>query len=125
MKLYAGLPVMGYEVDQGWWESKYSPPKFWDKITCIDPSSVPHLNPQFALLFCYFNDAKAFQAYLDSFEGDCVILIGPDENNRERYCDPLPFQLKENKSWCACAVWRSKFLEAIVIYRRTSYKTGP
>lgn len=112
---------MGYEVDQGWWESRYCPPKYWDNITCIDPTSVPELNPKFALLFCYFNDSKAFEAYLESYTGDCVILIGPDENNHERYCDPQPFHLSENKSWCTHAVWRSKFLEAIVVYRRSSY----
>ncbi|KAI9563188.1 hypothetical protein GHT06_010646 [Daphnia sinensis] len=113
-----GLPVKGYEIDQDWWESRYSPPKFWNAIECINPATIPQLNPQFALLFCYFNNSKAFEAYLDSFTGDCVILVGPDEKNKNRYCDPQPFQLKESECWRIHAVWRTKFLEAIVIYRK-------
>ncbi|XP_057367166.1 uncharacterized protein LOC130688208 [Daphnia carinata] len=114
------LPVIGYEIDQGWWESRFSPPKFWNEIECIDPAIVPRLNPQFALLFCYFNNLKAFEAYLESYTGDCVILIGPDENNHERYCDPQPFQLKDSECWRIHAIWRTKFLEAIVIYRKSA-----
>lgn len=118
LKFRAGLPIMGYEIDQGWWESKFSPPKFWNEIECINPAIMPRLDPQFALLFCYFNNSKAFEAYLNSFTGDCVILIGPDEKNKNRYCDPQPFQLKESEGWRIHAIWRTKFLEAIVIYRK-------
>jgi hypothetical protein len=114
------LPVIGCEIDHGWWESRYSPPKFLSGISCIEPTTLPELNSKFALLFCYFNDSKAFEAYLDSFTGDCVILVGPDEKNKIRYCDPQPFQLKDSKGWRTHAVWRSKFLEAIVIYKRST-----
>jgi hypothetical protein len=120
-----GLPVIGYEIDLGWWQSKHSPPKFLKEISYIDPTTLPQLNPQFALLFCYFNDSKVFEAYLDSFRGDCVILIGPDEKNKIRYCDPQPFQLKDEERWCIHAAWRSKFLEAIVIYRRSTTTVCP
>ncbi|XP_046449716.1 uncharacterized protein LOC124198094 isoform X1 [Daphnia pulex] len=120
IKSSTGLPVIGYEIDQGWWESRYSPPKFLSGISCIEPTTLPELNSKFALLFCYFNDSKAFEAYLDSFTGDCVILVGPDEKNKIRYCDPQPFQLKDSKGWRTHAVWRSKFLEAIVIYKRST-----
>lgn len=118
-----GLPVIGYEIDRGWWESRYSPPKFLDNIKCVNSTSVPELNPQFALLFCYFNNMKAFEAYLNSFTGDCVILIGPDRNNKNRYCDPQPFQLSDSKHWSTRAVWRSKCLEAIVVYQRSTCTT--
>lgn len=43
---------------------------------------------------------------------------GPDEKNKNRYCDPQPFQLKESEGWRIHAIWRTKFLEAIVIYRK-------
>ena len=30
-----------------------------------------------ALLFCYFNQLDYFHEYLKSYEGKCIILIGP------------------------------------------------
>ena len=30
-----------------------------------------------AMLFCYFNQIQYFQEYLASYEGNCIIIIGP------------------------------------------------
>ena len=30
-----------------------------------------------AVMFCYFNQIQYFKEYLDCYEGNCVILIGP------------------------------------------------
>lgn len=109
---------MGYEIDQGWWESKYSPPTFWSDVICIDPKQLPSFEPSFALLFCYFNDVAAFERYLNAFEGNCVVLIGPDETEKERYCDPLPFFLRDHSKWRVHSTWLSKWRDAIVIYER-------
>lgn len=54
----------------------------------IDDSTV--LDTNFALLFCYFNNRNAFQNYVDKFEGNVIIIIGP--NGKSVFTDPNPFR---------------------------------
>ena len=63
------------------------------------PGKIPTLNPDSALLFCYFNQLKYFQEYLDNYTGNCVILIGPIDG--KRHCEPAPRYLREveNTPW--------------------------
>jgi len=44
-----------------------------------------------AMLFCYFNQIQYFKEYLASYEGKCIILIGPVDG--KRHCDPEPYYL--------------------------------
>jgi len=112
-----GLPVKGYEIDAGWWESKYCPPKFWPHIECVNVDSLPDIGGDDALLFCYFNNIGAFGRYLDKFKGSCIVLIGPDEGNR-RHCDPSPFHLRNDANWDVHSVHCNAFNDAIVVYKR-------
>ena len=116
-----GLPVIGYEIDSAWWESKYSPPKFLgNNVICISPSELPSLNPNHALLFCYFNNLAAFEIYLQHFTGQFVVLIGPNRQGTGRFCDPEPFYLQNHRSdeWLVHSTWSSLDDDAIVIYKR-------
>ena len=117
-RLLKGLPVVGLEIDRGWWESKYSPPSFLARVECIDPARPIQLDPQHALLFCYFSNLKAFENYINDFTGRCVVLIGPDNGNTERYCDPQPFHLEGRHPWKVHAVIKNSFTDAIVFYVR-------
>ena len=108
---------MGYEVDEGWWDSKYSPPKFWNRIVCVQPDCLPKISATMALIFCYFSNLKAFEEYISTFSGSCIVLIGPDESH-QRYCDPPPFYLKNHDQWKIHSSCHNKANDAIVIYTR-------
>merc|ERR1712136_705336 len=114
---WQGLPVKGYEVDAGWWESKYCPPKFWPHIECVDVDSLPDIDDDDALLFCYFNNLAAFDRYLNKFNGSCIVLIGPGEGSG-RHCDPSPFYLRNDANWDVHSVHDNAFNDAIVVYKR-------
>ncbi|ENN70224.1 uncharacterized protein LOC109545681 [Dendroctonus ponderosae] len=89
---FTGLPVVGYEVNRQWWESKYSIPSFIPlEYVDSDQLNVDGLIPQdFALMFCYFNDGRAFREYVQRFRGLMIIIIGPDDGSG-RHTDPQPF----------------------------------
>lgn len=80
------LPVTGYEVNEEWWSSKYCNPPF----ISLTYAFSEHLNSRNALLFCYFNDGKAFRKYIDCYKGPLVFIIGPG-SGVGRYTDPEPF----------------------------------
>lgn len=99
------LLIKGIELDESWWSSSHSPkmfipvnfindeelkPKFLRECSysSIDDSTV--LDNNFALLFCYFNNRNAFQNYVDKFEGNVIIIIGP--NGKSVFTDPNPFR---------------------------------
>jgi len=117
INMSTGLPVKGYEVDAGWWESKYCPPKFWPHIECVDVDSLPDIDDDDALLFCYFNNLAAFDRYLNKFNGSCIVLIGPGEGSG-RHCDPSPFYLRNDANWDVHSVHDNAFNDAIVVYKR-------
>ncbi|CAG9860099.1 unnamed protein product [Phyllotreta striolata] len=83
-----GVPVVGYEINKEWWESKYSNPKFI-KLNYVEDNEVS-LNPAYALLFCYFNDKHAFQQYVRNYKGDLVLIIGPGKGSL-KHTEPEPF----------------------------------
>lgn len=54
-------------------------------------------NWNFAVLFCYFNNQKVFNEYVEAYQGKYVIIIGPGENTN-RYTEPLPHNPKFEES---------------------------
>ncbi|XP_017772468.1 PREDICTED: uncharacterized protein LOC108559633 isoform X2 [Nicrophorus vespilloides] len=86
-----GFKVFGIEVNEEWWISKYSNPKFIPHLYPTAEEPNPVLNPNFALLFCYFNDGQAFKEYVDRYEGCLIVIIGPGEG-RGTHTDPEPFK---------------------------------
>ncbi|XP_008195688.1 uncharacterized protein LOC103313644 [Tribolium castaneum] len=87
---FSGLTVIGYEVNQEWWSSRYSNPQFI-KLNFPDQPPTPEiLFPDYALLFCYFNDGKAFREYISCYKGNLVFIIGPGIG-AGRHTDPQPF----------------------------------
>lgn len=102
--LSKGTIVNGVELDKSWWTSSYSPATFINMnfvsnkpITskflnnCVtnadDPPQEKHSN--FALLFCYFNNRPAFNDYVRVYDGNYIIIVGPDEG-LGTFTDPLP-----------------------------------
>lgn len=93
-----GLNVIGYEVNQEWWESKYSNPQFI-QLQYVDPSKKTSLNSNSALLFCYFNNGPAFREYVKEYTGKLIFIIGPGYG-KGRHTDPDPFNPNfEDKTW--------------------------
>lgn len=89
-----GLPVSGIEVDGAWWRCRYAPPTFIPlhfTPTEMDKETITILqrNKNTALLFCYFNNRKAFDNYLKYYVGNVLIIIGPHQKGV--HTDPLPF----------------------------------
>lgn len=87
--------------------------------SCIIPSDN-------ALMFCYFNSLHYFHKYLQAYSGKiestvdlkcmliwsfnlhpisasgaCLIIIGPENNDGGRHCEPEPLylQIQESKEW--------------------------
>ncbi|XP_063907931.1 uncharacterized protein LOC135126069 [Zophobas morio] len=90
LEKYSGFPVKGYEVNESWWLSKYSTPQFIKLNFPELPPTPDILEPNYALLFCYFNDGDAFREYIRCYEGDFVFIIGPGLG-AGRHTDPEPF----------------------------------
>lgn len=113
------LKVEGLEVNSGWWESEYSTPHFIP-LTYTEPGTIPRLDPGKPLLFCYFNNLEFFHEYLEAYDGDCVVLIGPIDG--EKHCDPEPGYLEKNLGhvWRLQAVHdiRDEGTDLIAIYVR-------
>ncbi|XP_057653712.1 uncharacterized protein LOC130892344 isoform X1 [Diorhabda carinulata] len=84
-----GLPVLGYEINREWWESKYSSFKFI-KLNYINQLNEHSLDPNYALLFCYFNNKKSFQDYVNNYKGHLIFIIGPG-CDVPRHTEPQPF----------------------------------
>lgn len=87
--------VFGLEYNENWWFSKYSPRTFI-KINFTSTDITPdYLNrcagntANYALMFCYFNDRKAFNNYLKCYMGTDLIIIGPYEH-QEVVTNPMP-----------------------------------
>lgn len=82
--------MIGYEVNEEWWKSKYSCPQFIELNYSPDTPDPSMLNPNYALLFCYFNNRPAFNEYIKCYKGNMIIIIGPGEG-KGRHTDPEPF----------------------------------
>lgn len=99
--------IYGLERDPNWWRSKYAVRSFIP-LNYIEHADLK-LEASFftdccsgslpcALVFCYFNNRKAFQDYLNVFEGKWLIIIGP-QPALGIHTDPNPLQpqLPENQ----------------------------
>lgn len=99
--------IYGLERDPNWWRSKYAVRSFIP-LNYIEHADMK-LDASFfidccsgtlpcALIFCYFNNRKAFEDYLNVFEGKWLILIGP-QPALGIHTDPNPLQpqLPENQ----------------------------
>lgn len=82
-------------MDVGWWTSRFHPTIFIpieftnSPIDKDFPSRGCFRGYHPVLLFCYFNNSKAFNEYLKVFQADTLILIGP-KDNVGIHTDPLP-----------------------------------
>lgn len=118
--------VVGLELDKSWWKSPYSPKAFIElkftesQITnqflkdCIQ-SNENH----FALLFCYFNNRKAFHEYVRAYDGDLIIIVGPSEQNI--VTDPNPLNPHfEYDEWTLldCCHFNDQLSNCMSVFRR-------
>nr|XP_022907337.1 uncharacterized protein LOC111418868 [Onthophagus taurus] len=83
------LEVIGYEINEIWWTSKYCIPQFIN-LTYVENNNYI-LKSNLALVFCYFNDSEAFNDYVNNYEGNLIFIIGPGEG-RGTHTDPSPFK---------------------------------
>lgn len=83
------MAVIGIEVNQAWWESRYSNPQFIT-LSYADSFHPPNIPSDYALLFCYFNNEQAFVEYVANYDGNIIIIIGPGEG-RGTHTNPTPF----------------------------------
>lgn len=92
--------MKGYEVNETWWKSKYSKPHFIElQFAEPFPENCPAIEEKQALLFCYFNNHKAFLTYLRKYKGKLLFIIGPGEG-RYTHTDPQPFKPNfESSEW--------------------------
>lgn len=112
------LKVYGLEVDRNWWQSSYAIAPFitnmryleeidWSTFNshrkgrflqeCCCSSQSEDDDWNFALMFCYFNDCKAFLHYLSLYGGSWLLLFGPAITSSSSpsaaiYTEPLPLQ---------------------------------
>ncbi|XP_074100927.1 uncharacterized protein LOC141528664 [Cotesia typhae] len=93
---YLNCDVIGIEIDKSWWQSKYSPSFYLNKIIFTSKKSPVNISADYAVLFCYFNNSEAFKSYLTDYSGHLVVVIGPEEG-KNRHTDPRPFDKKFSK----------------------------
>lgn len=93
----------GLEIDQKYWsrKKKFIPMHFVDGRTVTSQvllDTCASKNWNFALFFCYFNHRSAFDAYIKTYKGNFVVIIGPAANTN-RYTDPLPLDFQDNEDF--------------------------
>uniref|UniRef100_T1HMZ2 Uncharacterized protein n=2 Tax=Rhodnius prolixus TaxID=13249 RepID=T1HMZ2_RHOPR len=93
-----GIQVISIEVDKIYWSTKSRRYNFCE-LTFPDNE---HFNecvtfPKYALLFCYFNNGKAFLEYLANYKGNVLIIIGP--NVIGKYTNPMPYDSNIPSNW--------------------------
>lgn len=105
------------EVDPGWWNSKYAPPRFLP-LHFVKHDEIMTIEQDSALLFCYFNNERVFNRYMEHYLGHCLIIIGPGKD-RGAHCNPEPFQLQNHPDWKLSASQEIRDTgDFIAIYRR-------
>lgn len=111
----AAIRVCGLELDQSWWTSAYSPlpplvpctfVSATDGIsaellqTAVAPIADDRPTVDYGLLFCYFNDGAAFDAYVRAYTGRTVIVVGPASAHGDIVTDPRPLDVRfEAPGW--------------------------
>lgn len=122
-----GLSVKGLEVDKSWWTSCYSPNYFIDlnffEDDNLELEDIVGSN-DFGLLFCYFNDHEAFNYYVDSFKGNWIVIIGPEDGNG-RYTEPMALRPRFNvdTDWKLEANFSLVEGDIVAFYKRAVRKT--
>ncbi|KAL1502166.1 hypothetical protein ABEB36_007352 [Hypothenemus hampei] len=89
IQTYTGLSVIGVEINEQWWKSKYSITPFIP-LKYAEKEAFACTSENYALLFCYFNNGNAFREYVRLYSGRMIIIIGPSEG-AGRHSDPSPF----------------------------------
>ncbi|XP_031625484.1 uncharacterized protein LOC116342123, partial [Contarinia nasturtii] len=125
-----GVNVVGLELDKSWWKSAYSPTTFIDikfterQITSEFLKKCIQAEPsQFALLFCYFNNRKAFLEYVRAYSGDLVIIVGPN-SEQHIVTDPNPLKPNfESDEWSLLdfCQFNDQFSNCMSIFKRRKY----
>lgn len=100
-----GVHVVGLELDKSWWKSSYAPTTFIELKFTENQITTQFLKKciqmdenQFALLFCYFNNHRAFIDYVRAYNGDVIIIIGP--TTTDIVTDPNPLNPNfDNDEW--------------------------
>lgn len=123
---FSDVPVVGVELKDSWWMSKFHPRIFVHMEFTQSPIERDFpLNDVFrgnnkALLFCYFNNAAAFNEYLNCFQPYMLILIGP-KDNVGIHTDPMPL-CPEFSGESRFSLLDCKYLEddlnVIAVYKR-------
>ncbi|XP_063217041.1 uncharacterized protein LOC134527926 [Bacillus rossius redtenbacheri] len=85
-----GLEVLCLEVNKAWWTSGYAVQTFLPHQYADELDAGQLCDKHSALLFCYFNDGRAFQQYVTAHRGRCLLVIGPGEGRGTHTC-PEPF----------------------------------
>lgn len=103
-----GVRVVGLELDESWWKSKWAPKPFIELKFTEHPITNQFLQTciqcdsgnEFALLFCYFNNRDAFHEYVRAFDGNIIIIVGPT-SRQHIVTDPNPLQphFERNDDW--------------------------
>lgn len=139
--------MAGLERDRSWWTSAYSPTTFIE-LSFIQPDEEitgdllnraaanatgstkkysSERSYHFALLFCYFNDKEAFDAYVRAFDGPLIILVGPEACSGT-VTDPQPlnpqFEKSETHFWTIETIINIDSFNYMAVYRRIQRGTG-
>lgn len=109
MIIQTDIQCSGLELGQSWWTSAHSP------VTTLVPrtflpvgkaagvtaqtlrAAAPTTCDDFALLFCYFNDRRAFDAYVRVYWGPIIVVVGPATAECDVVTDPRPLDLATAK----------------------------
>lgn len=121
------IQVVGLELDNSWWKSVYAPHtfvrlEFAGERSVTDDffrSCFNKNTPEFALLFCYFNDHAAFLNYVRAFNGDVIIIVGP-QSGENIVTDPLPLHPQfQTNDWALIGQTKMQGNEnCLAVYKR-------
>ncbi|XP_066599591.1 uncharacterized protein [Prorops nasuta] len=119
-----GTTVIGVELDELWWCSRYAPLRFLEDILFLEENDINNFKvpKKYALFFCYFNNKDAFCTYINNYKGQLVIVIGPNAE-KDRTADPLPFDDKFTQFGWELFKWRRMITsqDYIAVYRKICF----
>nr|XP_053643677.1 uncharacterized protein LOC128696440 [Cherax quadricarinatus] len=114
-----GLSVMGYEINSGWWRSRYAPPTFIP-LTYVDPDApTPTVPPTHALMCCYFNNGEVFRQYVAAYEGPALIIIGATDGSH--HTDPRPLDYVHVHPWTLTHTHNISHRDLLACYVRNKH----